>query len=118
MTKYLAIYLGSKDSLDAWEKLSDSVREEREKKGMIAWMSWVKNHEKAIVEVGSPLGPTLKINKKGISKIRNDLTAFTIVEASSQEKAAEMFVDHPHFTVFPGDSIEIIECLPLPELED
>jgi hypothetical protein len=21
---------------------------------------------------------------------------------------------HPHFTIFPGDSVEIMECLPMP----
>ncbi len=28
--------------------------------------------------------------------------------------AARMFADHPHFAIFPGDSVEIMECLPLP----
>ena len=28
--------------------------------------------------------------------------------------AAKMFEGHPHFTIFPGDSVEIMECLPLP----
>jgi hypothetical protein len=25
-----------------------------------------------------------------------------------------MFVNHPHFTLLPGDAVEILECLPLP----
>jgi hypothetical protein len=25
-----------------------------------------------------------------------------------------MFENHPHFTIFPGDSVEIMECLPIP----
>jgi len=28
--------------------------------------------------------------------------------------AARMFADHPHFAIFPGDSVEIMECLPIP----
>jgi len=27
--------------------------------------------------------------------------------------AARMFEKHPHFTVFPGDSVQIMECLPI-----
>jgi hypothetical protein len=28
--------------------------------------------------------------------------------------AARMFEMHPHFAIFPGDSVEIMECLPIP----
>jgi hypothetical protein len=42
------------------------------------------------------------------------LSGYTIVQAQSQEAAAQMFRDHPHFTMFPGDSVEIMEILPLP----
>jgi hypothetical protein len=37
-----------------------------------------------------------------------------IVQAESHEAAAKLFENHPHFTTFPGDSVEIMECLPLP----
>ena len=42
------------------------------------------------------------------------MTAYVIVEAESHEAAAEMFAGHPHFTIFPGDAVEIMECLPMP----
>ncbi len=35
-------------------------------------------------------------------------------EAESHEAAAKLFLSHPHFSIFPGDSIEIMECLPIP----
>jgi hypothetical protein len=38
-----------------------------------------------------------------------------IVEAESHEAAAALFSEHPHFAVFPGDSVEIMECLPIPQ---
>jgi hypothetical protein len=28
--------------------------------------------------------------------------------------AAKIFEGHPHFAFFPGDRIEIMECLPVP----
>jgi hypothetical protein len=40
--------------------------------------------------------------------------AFTVVRAQSYEAAAKMFEDHPHFMIFPGDSVQIMGCLPLP----
>jgi hypothetical protein len=37
-----------------------------------------------------------------------------VVLADSHENAAGLFKDHPHFTIFPGDSVEVMECLPIP----
>jgi hypothetical protein len=42
------------------------------------------------------------------------MTAYTVVKAESHEAAAKLFVNHPHFMIFPGDGIEIMECLPIP----
>ena len=30
------------------------------------------------------------------------------------EAAVKLFEGHPHFTIFPGDSVEVMECLPIP----
>jgi hypothetical protein len=38
-----------------------------------------------------------------------------VVQVESHEAAAKLFEKHPHFTLFPGDSVEIMECLPMPE---
>jgi hypothetical protein len=56
----------------------------------------------------------LRASKGGVEGIRNALTAFTVVRAESHEAAAKMFERHPHFMLFPGDSVEVMECLPLP----
>jgi hypothetical protein len=55
-----------------------------------------------------------KISTDGISDIRNNLTGYVIVQADSHEAAARMFEGHPHFAIFPGDAVEIMECLPIP----
>jgi hypothetical protein len=39
-----------------------------------------------------------------------------VVEAASQEAAAKMFLEHPHFTIFPGEGVEIMECLQVPTM--
>jgi hypothetical protein len=43
------------------------------------------------------------------------MTAYVIVQAESHDAAARMFAHHPHFAIFPGESVEIMECLPIPE---
>jgi hypothetical protein len=117
MKRFLAVYIGTEESMHAsgWSALSETERQQRAKTGLQAWKKWVEDNQDAILEVGAPLGKTLQTSKRGVEATRNNLTGFTVVQAPSQEAAAKLFENHPHFTVFPGDSIEIMECLPLPE---
>ena len=116
MKKFLAVYLGSESGPAGvkWEALDKQTRENREKAGMAGWIKWGAENTKAIVDNGSPLGTTKRINAGGISDITNQIAAYTIVQAESHEAAAKMFLNHPHFMIFPGDSVEIMECLPIP----
>ena len=117
MKKFLAVYIGTEESMHAsgWNALSETERQQRAKTGVQAWKKWVEDNQDAILEVGAPLGKTLRTSKRGVEATRNNLTGFSVVQAPSQEAAAKLFENHPHFTLFPGDSIEIMECLPLPE---
>jgi hypothetical protein len=116
MKNYLAVYTGSAASREAsgWDRLDDAARQERQRQGMEAWGKWVEAHRDAIVDTGAPLGRTLRVSPQGIDGIRNAMAAFVIVRADSHETAAKMFEGHPHFTIFPGEAVEIMECLPLP----
>jgi hypothetical protein len=113
---YLAVFLGSKTSPKwaAWNALSETERKARETRGIAAWKAWVEKHQGAIVTMGGPLGKTKKVDSQGIADISNLLTAFTVVRASSHEAAAKIFEDHPHFSIFPGESVEIMPVLPIP----
>jgi len=116
MKRFLAIYMGSADGFEraGWNKLDPAARKAREADGMKAWMDWATAHARQIVDPGSPLGKTRRAARDGIADTKNAMTAYTIVEAESLEAAAALFADHPHFTMFPGDSVEIMECLPMP----
>jgi hypothetical protein len=117
MKRFMAVYTGSPTAFESYSKrfASEEERKANDRKGMDAWMQWVKNHERSIVEGGGPLGRTKRVTKDGIADVRNNLAGYTIVEAESQEAAARMFLDHPHFTIFPGEGVEIMECLPIPQ---
>ena len=116
MKKFVAIYLGSASTMEAWNKLDEAQRKQRETAGMEAWGKWVQANQAAIVDMGSPLGKTKRISAQGIADIRNDMAAYTIVQAASHAAAAKLFENHPHFTIFPGDAVEIMEALPLPAM--
>jgi len=116
MKKFLAIYIGTEAALEKsqWNTMDEAKRKEREAAGMQAWMQWGEANAAAIVDVGAPLGKTKLASPEGISDIKNVMTGYVVVRAESHEAAAKLFENHPHFTIFPGNSVEIMECLPLP----
>ena len=116
MKKFLATYLGAAAALDRWKMMDAEKRAEQEKAGKEAWGKWVKANEKSIVDHGSPVGKTVRISANGMSDTRNEIGAYTIVQAESHEAAAKLFEHHPHFMIFPGHSIEVMECLPMPKM--
>jgi hypothetical protein len=82
--------------------------------GTAAWKAWVEKHQEAIVVMGGPLGKTKHISSRGVQDTANALTGYCVVRAASPEAAAKLFENHPHFTIFPGDSIEVMPVLPIP----
>ncbi|KVF45597.1 MULTISPECIES: YciI family protein [Burkholderia] len=113
---YLAVFLGTKDSpaMKAWVALSEAERRTRERDGIAAWHAWVDRHRDAIVEMGGPLGKTKTIDATGIKDTANALSGFTVVRAASHDAAAAMFEGHPHFTLFPGVSVDVMPVLAIP----
>lgn len=116
MKKFMAIYIGTAASHErsGWNRLDEAKRKEREASGMKAWGEWMATHKGAIVDQGGPLGKTKRTAAEGVADTKNSMTGYIIVRAESHEAAAKMFEDHPHFKIFPGDSVEIMECLPIP----
>ena len=114
MKTFLAVFTGSAEATARGQALSESERQARHSAGFKAWGEWVAEHKSSIAEGGSPLGGTKKVSQSGISDIRNNLAAYTVVRAESHEAAAKLFEGHPHFTLFPGEGVEVMECLPIP----
>jgi hypothetical protein len=118
MKQFLAVYTGTTSAQErsGWDQLSEADRNKRVKEGMDAWMAWGEKHKGAIVQNGGPLGKTKRTGLNGVTDIKNNLAGYIIVQAESHEAAAKLFEGHPHFTIFPGDSVEIMECLPIPTM--
>ena len=118
MKTFMAVYTGHPATFEEYQKANPDPekRKATERKGMEAWMKWGEDHAQSIVDNGGPLGRTKRVSKDGISDIRNNLAGYTVVRAKSQEEAARLFLNHPHFTIFPGDAVEVMEVLPIPEM--
>lgn len=118
MKNFLAVYLGSPntDAITQWEAMDAETKKERENAGMEAWGKWMEENKSSIVDTGAPLGKTKRVDQSGIADTKNEIAAYVVVQAESHEAAAKLFENHPHFTIFPGESVEIMECLPMPQL--
>ena len=114
MKNFLAVYMGTQEARAKWDQLSEAERKKRQAAGMEAWMNWGQKNSGSIVEGGGPLGKTKRASPQGIADIKNGMAAYVVVRAESHADAAKLFENHPHFTIFPGDAVEIMECLPLP----
>src|ERR1700731_2974046 len=113
---YLAVFLGSKTSpkMAAWTALPEEERRAKEREGIAAWKAWVEKHQGAIVGMGGGLGNSHLATQRGLGDVSNELGADTVVSAESQEAAANLFENRPHFVIFPGESVEVMAFLPIP----
>lgn len=113
---YLAVFLGSQAGprREAWNAMTENERRLKQQQGIKAWGAWMQKYQEAVVSNGGPLGRTKRVSQTGVTDVSNELTAFVVVRASSHQAAAKMFEDHPHFTIFPGEAVEVMPLLPVP----
>jgi hypothetical protein len=109
MARYLAIFIGAASATQ-----KPAISPEQSQGFMAAWAAWARRHAAAIVDPGTPLAATKRVDVDGIADISNACTAFMIVEAGDHEAAALLFADHPHVALLPGNAVEVMECPPLP----
>jgi hypothetical protein len=109
MKKFLVLYKAPSSSFEQMKNATP----EQQKAGMDAWMTWSKKSAASIVDMGGPLGKSLRVTTSGASPISNDLGGFSILQAESKEALAESLKGHPHFMT-PEGVIEVVELMPIP----
>jgi hypothetical protein len=109
MKKFLVLYKAPNSS---FEQMMNATPEQQ-KAGMDAWMAWGQKAGTSIVDMGAPLGKSLRVTPAGASPTKNDLGGYSIMQAESKEALAETLEGHPHFTV-PDGVIEVVELMPIP----
>lgn len=115
MTKrFMALFIAAPGAFDTWNAMDETIRKEREARGMRAWHAWHETHASIIVDAGGPLGKTKRTDANGVSDISNPIGGYIIVEAETHEDAARLFENHPHFAILPGNAVEIMPCNAIP----
>ncbi len=111
MKKFLVLYKAPMSSFEEMQRRNPTP--EQQKAGMDAWMTWSKKAASSIVDMGAPLGKSLRVNEGGVEPNTNDLGGYSILQAESKEALAESLSGHPHF-MMPGGFIEVVELTPMP----
>jgi hypothetical protein len=109
MKKFLVLYKAPTASFEQMMKATP----EQQKAGMEAWMAWSQKAGSAIVDMGAPLGKSLRVTPAGASPTQNDLGGYSILQGESKEALAQTLKGHPHFMT-PDGFIEIVELMPIP----
>ena len=113
---FLAVFTGSKTNprMQAWMAMPEAEQKAKMQEGIAAWHGWMEKHKAALVYPGGPLGKTKKIGPDGVADTSNALSGFVVIKADSHEAAAKLFENHPHFTIFPGEGVEVMQVMPIP----
>jgi len=112
MKTFLAVFTTDSAKMAAFGQHPDV--QQISKKGIAAWHQWMEDNKASIVETGGPLSRTTRVALDGVSESRNNLGGYLVVRAESQADAARLFLNHPSFSIFPGDAVEVMEIMPIP----
>ena len=110
---YLAVFTSNKTSpkWQAWYAKTEEEKRATDEAGLAALAAWDEAHRDVIVYQGGALGPTKRAAEDGVTDVVNEMTVFMVVRADSHEAAAQLFVGHPHCTIFPCDAVEVMPLL-------
>jgi len=96
---------------DNWKKLSDEIQKEKLSIGKKKLEHWFeKNKDFIVIPMTEFEDKLLYVDNNGLNEVKRKMGAFMQIKANSLEDAAGLFKSHPHFSIFPGDGIEVVEC--------
>ena len=107
MKRFMVLYRAPQAS---FEKVMKSPPEQQ-KAFLDAWMAWAEKAKPSLVDLGAPLGKTLKVTPAGTSPSWNDIGGYSIMQGESKEAVADVLQGHPHFTMADGfiDVVDLVD---------
>ena len=108
MPRFLAVYSMKAENVAAFRRLPKAEQDAIDATGVEQWAAWEARNAAAILDRGGMVGKTTRTTRDGIAAAVNPFCGYLVVEAESADAAARLFLDHPHITVCPGDSVDIM----------
>ena len=108
MASYMFIYKG--EATDMSEMTPEQGAEI-----MAKWEAWMGNVGSALVDVGSPFGPSACVVDDGSIGVPGATSGYSIIEADDLAGAEALTAGHPYLAEGKGDfAIDIFELMPVP----
>lgn len=108
MPCFLAIYTMQPEDLARFRRMPKAEQDAVDAKGVPQWIAWEAANAAAFRDRGGMVGKTLRVTREGAAPATNAICGYVVVEAETIEAAAKIFENHPHFSIFPGDAIDIM----------
>jgi hypothetical protein len=108
MPRFLAVYMMHPDAIPRFRALPKAEQDAVDAAGVPKWKEWEERNAAHFHDRGGMVGKTLRVSKKGVTPATNSICGYVVVEADTIEAAAALFENHPHFSIFPGDSVDIM----------
>lgn len=115
MPRFLAVYTMQPEDLARFRSLPKAEQDAIDALGIPQWSQWEERNAAFFPDRGGMVGKTLRVSKEGIAPASNSFCGYIVVEAESIEAAAKLFLEHPHFSLFPGDGVDIMPFLTGPD---
>jgi hypothetical protein len=115
MPRFFAVYTMKPEDLAQFRALPKTEQEAVDAVGTKQWVEWEKTNAASFPDRGGMVGKTRRVTKDGISDAQNAICGYIVVEAETIDAAARLFENHPHFTIFPGDGVDIMPFMTGPQ---
>ncbi len=111
MPRFLAVYTMMSEDIARFRNLPKSEQSVIDTIGLKQWADWENKNAASFPDRGGMVGKTKRVTKDGIADAVNPFCGYIVVEAETKQAAARLFENHPHFSVFPGDGVDIMPFL-------
>jgi hypothetical protein len=108
MPRFLALYTMQPEDVARFRSLPKSEQDAIDAVGFKQWKEWEARNAASFRDRGGMVGKTMRVTRDGIAGAVNSVCGYIVVEAETIEAAARLFENHPHFSVFPGDGVDIM----------
>ena len=110
MPKFMMVYKGEATDMS-------DMTPEAQQEVMAKWGAWMQKVGPAMIDLGSPFGPSGSLVDDGSAGEAASLTGYSIVEAADLAGAKGLADGHPYLSDGKGDyAIDIYELMPVPEM--
>jgi len=110
MKKFLVTYHLTAVARKQAAKMQKDMTPEMHKGVMDAWGAWAQKCGDQLVDMGAPIGASLRLDSAGAGNAKAGIGGYSVVQAKSIAGAKKLFRKHPHLGwLEKGCSIEIHE---------